>query len=72
MCIGVALAILGEAALFRAPHLAEDAALMLLIAHTFVIFYEESTLRRQFGGIIRKIPSLCAPVDSSDFPSKFS
>jgi protein-S-isoprenylcysteine O-methyltransferase Ste14 len=49
MYIGVALAILGEAALFRAPHLAEYAALMLLIAHTFVIFYEEPTLRRQFG-----------------------
>jgi protein-S-isoprenylcysteine O-methyltransferase Ste14 len=49
MYIGVALVILGQAALFRAPHLAEYAALMLLIAHLFVIFYEESTLRRRFG-----------------------
>jgi protein-S-isoprenylcysteine O-methyltransferase Ste14 len=49
MYIGVALVILGQAALFRAPHLAEYAALMLLIAHLFVIFYEEPTLRRQFG-----------------------
>jgi len=49
MYIGVALAILGEAALFCAPNLAEYAALMLLIAHTFVVFYEEPTLHRQFG-----------------------
>jgi protein-S-isoprenylcysteine O-methyltransferase Ste14 len=49
MYIGVALVILGQAALFRAPHLAEYAALMLLTAHLFVIFYEEPTLRRQFG-----------------------
>ncbi len=49
MYIGVALVILGEAALFRSLHLAEYAALMLLIAHTFVVFYEEPTLRRQFG-----------------------
>jgi protein-S-isoprenylcysteine O-methyltransferase Ste14 len=49
MYIGVALVILGEAVLFRSLHLAEYAALMLLIAHTFVVFYEEPTLRRQFG-----------------------
>ncbi len=49
MYLGVALVILGEAALFRAPHLVEYAALMLLIAHLFVVFYEEPTLRRQFG-----------------------
>jgi protein-S-isoprenylcysteine O-methyltransferase Ste14 len=49
MYIGVALVILGQAALFRSPHLAEYAALMLLTAHLFVIFYEEPTLRRQFG-----------------------
>jgi protein-S-isoprenylcysteine O-methyltransferase Ste14 len=49
MCLGVALTILGEAVLFRAPHVAAYAAAMLLIAHTFVILYEEPTLRRQFG-----------------------
>ncbi|HTT21259.1 MAG TPA: isoprenylcysteine carboxylmethyltransferase family protein [Candidatus Sulfotelmatobacter sp.] len=49
MYIGVALAILGEAALFRSLHVAEYAALMLLIAHLFVVFYEEPTLQRQFG-----------------------
>ena len=49
MYIGVALVILGEAAIFRSFHLVEYAALMLLVAHLFVIFYEEPTLRRQFG-----------------------
>ena len=49
MYIGVALAILGEAALFRSLHVAEYAALMLLIAHVFVVLYEEPALKRQFG-----------------------
>jgi protein-S-isoprenylcysteine O-methyltransferase Ste14 len=49
MYLGVALVILGEAGLFRAPHLAEYAIVMLLIAHLFVIVYEEPTLHRQFG-----------------------
>ena len=49
MYMGVALVILGEAALFRSVHLVEYAAAMLLIAHVFVVFYEEPTLRRQFG-----------------------
>lgn len=49
MYLGVALVIMGEAALFRAPHLVEYALVMLLIAHMFVTLYEEPTLRRQFG-----------------------
>ena len=49
MYIGVALAILGEAALFRSIHVAEYAGIMLLTAHIFVVFYEEPTLLRQFG-----------------------
>lgn len=49
MYLGVALVILGEAALFRSLHLVEYAGLMLLIAHVFVVFYEEPTLHRQFG-----------------------
>jgi protein-S-isoprenylcysteine O-methyltransferase Ste14 len=49
MYVGVALVVLGEAALFRPPHLAGYAVLMLLIAHLFVVFYEEPTLHRQFG-----------------------
>lgn len=49
MYLGVALAILAEAAMFRSVHVAEYAGIMLLIAHLFVVFYEEPTLRRQFG-----------------------
>jgi protein-S-isoprenylcysteine O-methyltransferase Ste14 len=49
MYIGVAIAILGEAAVFRSIHVAEYAGVMLLIAHTFVVLYEEPTLQRQFG-----------------------
>jgi protein-S-isoprenylcysteine O-methyltransferase Ste14 len=49
MYIGVALVIIGESALFRRPHLLAYATAMLLIAHLFVVLYEEPTLRRQFG-----------------------
>ncbi len=49
MYVGVALAILGEAVIFRSAHVAEYAALMLLTAHVFVVLYEEPTLQRQFG-----------------------
>ena len=49
MYLGVALAILGEATIFRSVHVAEYAGIMLLIAHIFVVLYEEPTLQRQFG-----------------------
>lgn len=49
MYLGVALAIVGEAALFRSVHVLLYAAIMLTIAHIFVVLYEEPTLRRQFG-----------------------
>lgn len=49
MCLGVALAILGQAILYRCLRVAVYALLMLLVAHCFVILYEEPTLRRQFG-----------------------
>jgi len=49
MYIGVALVIVGEAALFRRSHLLAYASAMLLIAHLFVVLYEEPTLHRQFG-----------------------
>jgi protein-S-isoprenylcysteine O-methyltransferase Ste14 len=49
MYIGVALVIIGQAVLFRSLHLFLYAAAMLSIAHIFVVFYEEPTLRRQFG-----------------------
>ena len=49
MYLGVANAILGEAILFRSPHVAIYAAIMLTVAHIFVVLYEEPTLKRQFG-----------------------
>jgi protein-S-isoprenylcysteine O-methyltransferase Ste14 len=49
MYVGVALVIVGEAALFRSVHVLEYAVFMLTAAHTFVVLYEEPTLRRQFG-----------------------
>jgi protein-S-isoprenylcysteine O-methyltransferase Ste14 len=49
MYLGVAFVIGGQAAVFRMLHLVEYVVLILLVAHTFVVFYEEPTLRRQFG-----------------------
>lgn len=49
MYLGVALFIVGEATLFRSLHLVLYAGIMLSIAHVFVVFYEEPTLRHQFG-----------------------
>ena len=49
MYIGVALAIAGQAIVFRSVHVAEYVVAMLTAAHMFVVFYEEPTLRRQFG-----------------------
>jgi protein-S-isoprenylcysteine O-methyltransferase Ste14 len=49
MYLGVALAIAGQGVLYRNLHVVEYAGIMLLTAHVFVVFYEEPTLRRQFG-----------------------
>jgi protein-S-isoprenylcysteine O-methyltransferase Ste14 len=49
MYIGVGLVIAGQAWLFHSPHIALYAACMLLIAHSFVLLYEEPTLHKQFG-----------------------
>ena len=49
MYIGVALVIGGQAWLFHSLHIAIYMVGMLLTAHLFVIFYEEPTLRKQFG-----------------------
>jgi protein-S-isoprenylcysteine O-methyltransferase Ste14 len=49
MYIGVLGVLLGEAALFRAVVLLSYATLCFTAAYLFVIFYEEPTLRRQFG-----------------------
>jgi protein-S-isoprenylcysteine O-methyltransferase Ste14 len=49
MYLGVALAIVGLGAVFRSFHVLEYAGVMLLIAHFFVLFYEEPALDKQFG-----------------------
>jgi protein-S-isoprenylcysteine O-methyltransferase Ste14 len=49
MYIGVALIIAGQAWLFHSLHIALYLACVLVIVDFFVIFYEEPTLRRQFG-----------------------
>ena|SRR5213593_293581 len=49
MYIGVAFVIGGQAWLFHSLHIAIYMVCMLLTAHLFVLFYEEPTLRKQFG-----------------------
>ncbi|MGA7684650.1 MAG: isoprenylcysteine carboxylmethyltransferase family protein [Terriglobales bacterium] len=49
MYIGVALVIAGQAWLFHSLHIAIYLACMLVIVNLFVRFYEEPTLKRQFG-----------------------
>jgi protein-S-isoprenylcysteine O-methyltransferase Ste14 len=49
MYIGVGLVIGGQAWLFHSPHIAIYMVCMLLVAHLFVILYEEPTLQKQFG-----------------------
>ena len=49
MYTGVALVIGGQAWLFHSRHIAIYMVCMLLTAHLFVLFYEEPTLRKQFG-----------------------
>src|SRR5258708_3820782 len=49
MYLGVLGVLLGEAATFRALVLLEYAAFCFAAVYLFVLFYEEPTLRRQFG-----------------------
>jgi len=49
MYVGVALVIGGQAWLFHSVHIAIYTVCMLLVAHLFVLVYEEPTLHRQFG-----------------------
>jgi protein-S-isoprenylcysteine O-methyltransferase Ste14 len=49
MYIGVSGVLLGEAATLRALLLLKYASVCFAAAYLFVIFYEEPTLRRQFG-----------------------
>ena len=49
MYVGVMLVILAEACLFSSHVLLFYAVGCFITVHTFVLFYEEPTLRRQFG-----------------------
>lgn len=49
MYMGAALALLGAALFYRSAPLAMYGCGFLLVAHLFVVFYEEPTLRRSFG-----------------------
>ena len=49
MYIGVALVVAGQAWLFHSLRIAIYLVCVLGIVHLFVIFYEEPTLKRQFG-----------------------
>ena len=50
MYIGVGLVIAGQAWLFHSGQTAIYLVLCCLMAHMFVLLYEEPTLKRQFGG----------------------
>ena len=49
MYIGVALLIAGQAWLFHSRHIAIYLACVLALVNFFVLYYEEPTLRKQFG-----------------------
>ena len=49
MYLGAALALGGAALFYRSPSLLTYAAVFLLVTHTFVLLYEEPTLRQTFG-----------------------
>ena len=60
--------------MFHSRHIAIYMACMLLTAHLFVVFYEEPTLRKQFGeeydryraSVPRWIPRFRLPRSSND------
>jgi protein-S-isoprenylcysteine O-methyltransferase Ste14 len=67
MYIGVGLIIAGQAWLFRSPAIALYLALFATAVQLFVLYYEEPTLRRQFGAqyeryrasVPRWFPKIC-------------
>lgn len=59
MYIGVALVVAGQAWLFRSLAISAYLGIVLLIFHLFVLFYEEPTLKRQFG---KQYAEYCARV----------
>jgi protein-S-isoprenylcysteine O-methyltransferase Ste14 len=62
MYIGVALVIGGQAWLFHSLHIAIYMICMLLVAHLFVLFYEEPT--QAVRGRIRSLSRVGAAMDS--------
>jgi protein-S-isoprenylcysteine O-methyltransferase Ste14 len=60
MYIGMVLVVLGEAWFFKSGALLVQAAVAFIVVHTFVLFYEEPHLRRQFG---RSYASYCQDVN---------
>jgi protein-S-isoprenylcysteine O-methyltransferase Ste14 len=50
MYIGAALALAGAALFYRSPALLGYTAFFIVVAHLFIVGYEEPTLRRMFGG----------------------
>ena len=59
MYVAVVAAILGQALLFGDVRILEYALFAWLVAHLFVLTYEEPTLRKTFGA---EYESLCANV----------
>jgi protein-S-isoprenylcysteine O-methyltransferase Ste14 len=49
MYVAVVTILIGEAVLFGSTAVITEAGVFGLLAHLFVVFYEEPTLRRQFG-----------------------
>jgi protein-S-isoprenylcysteine O-methyltransferase Ste14 len=49
MYVGAGAALAGAALFYQSPALVSFAAAFLLMAHLFVVFYEEPTLMRTFG-----------------------
>ncbi len=49
MYMGAGTALAGAALFYRSPTLLAYVAIFLLVAHLFVLLYEEPTLRRTFG-----------------------
>jgi Phospholipid methyltransferase len=49
MYLSVATILIGEAILFLSTAIMIEAGIFMVLAYSFVVFYEEPTLRRQFG-----------------------
>ncbi len=49
MYVGILLVLLGESIIFRSVSILIYAAIVCLLFHLFVVFYEEPTLKRKFG-----------------------